>query len=185
MGAFTYGFDDSGGESYGDGLTDGEVSVTASPLDDPLADITTDDTLTGSSLPLDTTDGITGAGVTDSLSLLDDFNLSGASDPAPSGEFDTGIADNNGAGSAASTHLLSAQSHDSVSQFMSAVGKFGSNIGALFARGAASNAPVLNGAPRGVNPNRSLTTSITAGHAALIVGLVIVIGGAIALGGKK
>jgi hypothetical protein len=179
MSLLDFNFDDSGGEALGDGLDLGADSLSG---DFALSE-GFDDTLQGSSLDLGGV-GVLG-GVTEQNSLLDEFNLSGVSDPMVSGFHDTGEWDTNGSGSAASTHPLASSSTSDVSMLLGGVAKFGASIGQLFMRGGASTAPVVAGAPANLNPNRSGIAGLASGHAVLIVGLVVVFGALIVLGGKN
>jgi hypothetical protein len=178
MSAFNYSLDDSSGEALGDGLDSSAIDLSG-------ADFSFDDTLQGSPIDLGG-DGETGS-VFDGagLSLEDQFNLSGASDPMASDSLDSGEWDTNGAGSAASTHPLTASSSDGLNTILGGVAKFGASIGQLFARGGASTQPVYAGAPANLNPNRTLVRGVSSGNALLLVCVVVVIGAAVALGGKN
>jgi hypothetical protein len=174
------GFDGSG-ELMGDGLDSSALDLSGSSA---LDDLTYDsDPLQGSSLSLngDWFD----SGVTDPLDDMQQASLSGVSDSIASDIWDTGDSDTNGSGSAQDTHALSFGSAADVNSFFGAVNKFGTGLGSLFFPGSASARPVVAGRMPNVNPNRRAITSIASGHAVLLVGLVVVVGGAIVLGGKS
>lgn len=174
---------DSSGESLGDGLDASALDLSgsgSSALDD-LSGVG-EDPLQGSTLSLD---GLDAPSVTDPLTDLQSASLSGVSDPIASTEWDTFSTDTNGAGSAGSTHPLDVSSPENVAGLFSAVSKFGANLGQLFLSAPASAAPRVAGRPSNLNPNKSFSSALTGGHAALLVGLVIVVGAAIAFGGQN
>jgi hypothetical protein len=162
--------DEYTGDGFGDGLADSSTGYSSDPFDemDPV----------GSSLQLDYTDGLTDLGTFDAPEGIDDFNLSGATDPAPDWFESDGVSEN-GSGYASSSHVLSASRSgtDNLSNLFSAFGKFGSSIGSLLIHSPAQ-APynVSAGASPNGNPNLKRVTGITSSHAALVL---LVIGGLI------
>lgn len=172
------GLDDSSGENIGDGLDSSALDLSGSSAFGDFSQ----DTLQGSALDLAGT-GID-QGVTDPLSLDDQFSLSGVTDPIASETEDLFSGDNNGTGSAVSTHPATVTSASDASTLFSGMAKFGTSIGQLFFKGAAPTSPTLVARNPNVNPNRTSVAGITSGHAVLLVGVVVVIGVAIAMGGK-
>lgn len=181
MAAFSYSLDDSSGENIGDGLDGGALDLSGSETLDDFSQSTE----IGSSLDL--ADANVSEGATGAPSLLDQYSLSGVTDPMASDTLDTGVSDTNGAGSAASTHPATSSqtgAFDS-STFFSGVGKFGASIGQLFAAGTASTGAVVSSGIPNANPNRVALGGITTSHAVLIVGVVIVAGILIARTGRR
>lgn len=179
MSSFPFSFDDSGGEALGSGLDASALDVSGSEsLDDNLQS-----TQLGSSIDLG------GVGVTEAAtgepSLEDQFNLSGVSDAIPSEFLDSGIADNNGTGSAPSVHYGEASvTHAAgLSGLFAGIGKFGSSIGQMFAPHAATTTPTLFSGQVNANPNRVSAPGIGASHALMVVGVVLLLG-AVIVGGK-
>ncbi len=180
--AFSYSLDDSSGESLGDGFDPGAVDLTGG---DYFGDSFGDDTLQGSPIDLGG-DGETGS-IFDgaSLSLDDQYSLSGSTEAAPSWFFDSGEWDSNGAGSAPTVHPASISSPGELSTIFSGLGKFGASIGQLFIRGSAPTAPMYAGAPANANPNRTLVHGLSSGNALLLVVLVVGVGAFVVMGGKN
>jgi hypothetical protein len=175
-----YQFDDSSGEALGTGMDSGAAYLSGDfALDEGFDDVATQ----GSTLDLGGAGGW--GGINDSPSLEDEFNLSGVSDPMSDGYSDSGDWDTNGAGSASSTHPLTAQPASDVSALWGGVAKFGVSIGQMFMRGGASSQPVMVGADPNRNPYRSSIAGLAAGHTALILGAVLLFGAFVVLGGDK
>lgn len=159
--------DESTGDGIGSGAFDSSIGLSGDSLDELDA--------TGSTLQLDTSQGITGVGTFDAPTGIDDFNLSGASESTIDPFSDSGVSEN-GAGSAGSYHVLSPSSSvNDAGLLASAFSKFGSVFSGLLTHtsGAAPYA-VSAGAPPLANPNLGKTTGITSKHAVLAI---LVIGG--------
>lgn len=170
--------DDSSGESLGDGLDASALGLSSVLQSGDLSQ----ETEIGSSLDLAGA-GVPG-GVTDPLSTDEQYNLSGVTDPIASEVFDTGDSESNGAGSAASTHPLTATSTFDASTLFSGAEKFGSSIAQFFFKGASQPGPVIAAPLPYANPNKPIVHGISTPMAVALILGVVVLGGLIASGGS-
>lgn len=155
---------DSSGEALGDGLGDDSAIGYSGPLTPSL-----DDTELGSPITLAPSFS-SGLSIFDQPTGLDSLALTGQSDGAPSASSDVLLVDldddqiggTNGAGTAATSSLtpISVSSSASTSGVLSAVAKFGSAIGSMFAEGQAPATPIVSNsaysAPKGIPLNLTL-----------------------------
>lgn len=179
-------YDDSMGESFGTGLDSSALDLSGS---DALSlDYQGEVPMQGGDLSLDWSDGSTYSGGVGDLaqgggSFWDDMSLSGVSDPAPS--WDASGFSWNGSGSADSSYHSGVditRNISGISDMFSSVAKFGASIGSLL---NSPSQPATLGRSLNQNPNRSSATSISGSHATVLVVVVVLLIGAVALGGSN
>lgn len=183
--------DDSMGESLGSGFDSSALDLSGS--DAMSLDFLGEEPLQGSDLALGSTDGIVStAGVSD-LSTLDegatgidffhDSSLSGVSDPPVSSisEFPWSL---NGSGTAASSTKSISSDISGMSNLFAGLTKFGASLGSMLSGQSSQRAAVGSPLP-GVNPNKLSATSISGSHATLLIVVVLVLAGAVVMGGRR
>jgi hypothetical protein len=178
--------DDSMGESLGSGFDSSALDLSGS--DAFSLDFLGEEPLQGSDLALGSTDGfVSTAGVSDLSSLEDNFfhdsSLSGVSDPPVSSisEFPWSL---NGSGTAASSTKTISSDVSGISNLFAGLTKFGASIGSMVSGGSSQRAAVGSPMP-GVNPNKLSATSISGSHATLLIVVVLVLAGAVVMGGRR
>lgn len=180
-------FGDGGGESFGNGLDNSALDLSGS--DAFSLDFLGETPLQGNDVALSFSDGTTYAGGITDLpqssnydSFFHDTSLSGVSDPSP--HLSASGPSLNGSGSALSQYSSSIPISDTLGQssLFSAINKFGTSFATLLHSPSAAASPGFP--PANGNPNYKTRSSISGSHAALLVGVALLLVAAIALGGS-
>ena len=182
-----FSLDDNMGESLGEGLD--SSAIGSSGVDAMSLDFLGEAPLQGSNVALDFSDGLASNASISELSGLDDFghdfSLSGVSDPPPHFSLEEGSSFN-GAGSAGSQYGSVSRDISGTSNLFGSVAKFGTSLGSLLAgKGMMPNPAAIGSAVQGGNPNKGSFASISGSHVTLLVVVVVILAGAVLLGGQS
>jgi hypothetical protein len=170
---------DSGGEGFGSLLSDGELGYSSS-LDD-----LTETPLQGSPVSLDPSSASGDISIADQPTGYDSMSLSGIADAPPdplndivlSNLDDSQIGGSNGAGTADSQaqHPATITSAHDTTTFLAGLSKYGSVLGSLFGKGAASTQPVVRGPLPNQNPNRPQVSAPVSFNLTLVIVVVVAV----------